>query len=138
MAWGEAAGQAGLRAGGGLHLLPSGPGWELDSSGAGPGVPEPRGHSPGSCAPSGQAEVERAQDSEDAPAPGVPELHRSAPPAPGAPRPVRTGSCGGYRELTPGLETRPPPVGLFLLVPPCAGEGRGPRGQRPHGVHSSH
>ena len=53
----------------------------------------------------------------------------SAPAASGAPRPLRTGSCNSYcRELTPGLESWPPPVSLFLLVPFCAWERWGRQG----------
>ena len=60
-------------------------------------TPEPKapgGHIPGSGDPLEQAEAGRTQDSEDTPATGHPELCRSAPPAPGASRPL--GDCGSY------------------------------------------
>ena len=47
---------------------------------------------------------------------------------PGASRPMRTGRLQlSLRELTPGLETWPPPVLLFLLVSPVPGTEQGPR-----------
>ena len=62
-------------------------------------APEPR--APGDtdqdpALPGGQTEAGRAQDSKDAPATGRLELCRSAGPAPGASRPLWTGSCGSY------------------------------------------
>ena len=88
---GEKPGGQGVSGGGGCMAR------ELDSSGAGPGAQGTGGHSPGSCPPLGQAEVGRAQDSGDAPATGVPELCRSAPPPPlEHPGPCRLGDCGGY------------------------------------------
>ena len=47
-----------------LCLLVQGP-QEHDSSSPGPGSQGTRGHSPGSCAPPGQAEARKVQDSED-------------------------------------------------------------------------
>ena len=62
--------------------------------------------------------------------PGAPKLCRSAPPLAwehlGQ---CRLGDCGSYcGELTPELETWPPPVWLFLLVSPCASQRQGHQG----------
>ena len=46
--------------------------------------------------PLGQAEVGRAQDSEDSLAARCPQAVQISTPAPGASRPLWTGSCGSY------------------------------------------
>ena len=107
--WGEAGGSGG-GSGGGCT-----PGARFQQ--CRPRIPQRRGTQPPPCGPPGQAEAGRARDSEDAPAAGRPQLCRS----------VRTGS---YRwllgELTPGLETWPPTVVLFLLCHPVPGSGGSP------------
>ena len=70
---------------------------------------------------------------------GASKLCRSASPTPGASRPLQTGRLRWFlQELTPELESWPPPVGLFLPVSPCAWDRAGPREQGPHRVNSSH
>ena len=62
---------------------------------------------------------------------GGPELCISVPPAPGASRPLQTWRLQHLLlELTPRLESWPPPLLLFLLVSPCTWDGGGPPGRR--------
>ena len=74
--------------------------------------------------PLGQAEDGRTQYSKDVPATGRPELFRSAAATPEHPGPCGLGAMVLTAELTPGLESWPPPLWLFLLGP--------------HGVNNPH
>ena len=104
------------------HSLGGGP-WERGSSSTSPGSlgaqADKASYPP---FPPGQVEVGRAQDSEESPAAGDPQVVQiSAPSLPlGASRPVRTGRLRlvTHGELTPGL----PPLMFFLFVSPCAWE----------------
>ena len=102
-----------------------------------PRIPGRQGHSPRSCAPPRRGGEGPGQPGRS-PDPVPPAVQVSAPPEPGAPRPVQTGSCGGYSgadsragELAAASGGVPPGVTLRLA-------GLGPRGQGPPGVSSSH
>ena len=79
----------------------------------------------------GQVEVGKAQDNEDSPTAWHPQAVEIGAPHPQEdPGQCGLGNCGSYcGELTPGLETWPPPV-LFFLVSPCAWDGAGLPGDR--------
>ena len=75
--------------------------------------------------PLGQAEVRRAQDSENSPAAGCPQAVQVTAPvlAPEAPRPVRTGRLWlvTHSELTPELEVWQPHWCCSSCVAVCLG-----------------
>ena len=100
---------------------------ERNPSGTGPNPRAPGDTAQDPVLPLGQAEARRTQDSEDAPAAGRPELCRSAPPTPGASRPLQT-LQELLRELPLELESWSLPLLLFLPVPPCAWDERGHQG----------
>ena len=73
------------------------------------------GHSPGSGAPPGQAEAGRTQDSQVAPAPGRPELYRSAGPPLEHPGPCTLGAA----VVTAGADSRAAQLAApTVVVPP--------------------
>ena len=128
--WEKPVGQAGTPGRGVCDVLPS----EAGATGARfqqhrPGIPGRQGsqprilHSPRVRQRRGGHRTERTLL-----LPGAPKLCRSGPPAtPGASRPLWTGSCGSHcGELTPGMDTWPPSVLLFLLVSPSAWRGGAP------------
>ena len=73
--------------------------------------------------PLGQVVAGRTQDSEDAPAAGhTRAVQVSAPHTRSIQAPANWEMQDLLRELTPGLESWPPLLLLFLLVSPCASD----------------
>ena len=77
------------------------------------GSPGLRGHSPGSGLPPGQAEAGGPRTARTL----VPRAEQISGPAPEGSRRCRRRAPELLQELNPGLESWPPPLGLFLLGP---------------------